>query len=163
MPTMGITACCARAASGHAAAAPPSAASNSRRPMVTVIRPSRARCVKATIPRHARAVFTFKEAGCWLLSPLSSASTALLPPPALRERRHRGLARRLVSVRWRAILMIAKGQRPHPRHANWHSGRLHDPANDDAIAEHVEVVLIPLAGRARSRRALEDQIILFHC
>src|SRR5437870_201679 len=30
-------------ASGHAAAAPPSAASNSRRPMVTVMRPSRAR------------------------------------------------------------------------------------------------------------------------
>ena len=38
------------------AATPPSAASNSRRPMVTVIRPSRARCVKATIPRHERAV-----------------------------------------------------------------------------------------------------------
>src|SRR5262249_55568692 len=34
--------CCARAASGHAAALP-SATSNSRRPMVTVIRPSRAR------------------------------------------------------------------------------------------------------------------------
>jgi len=31
---------------GHVTAAPPSAASNSRRPMVTVIRPSRARCVK---------------------------------------------------------------------------------------------------------------------
>jgi hypothetical protein len=30
--------------------------------------------------------------------------------------------------------------------------RLHDPANDDAIAEHVEAVLIPLPGRARSRR-----------
>jgi hypothetical protein len=29
--------------------------------MVTVIRPSRARCVKGTIPRHERAVFTFKE------------------------------------------------------------------------------------------------------
>jgi len=48
--------CCARAASGHAAAAAPSAVSISRRPMVTVIRPSRARCVKATIPRHERAV-----------------------------------------------------------------------------------------------------------
>jgi hypothetical protein len=51
----------ALAASGHATTAPPSAASNSRRPMVTVIRPSRARCVMATIPRHERAVFTFKE------------------------------------------------------------------------------------------------------
>src|SRR5262249_27676814 len=55
-PTTGIAGCCARAASGHAAAAPPSAASNSRRPMVTVIRPSRARCVEGTIARHERAV-----------------------------------------------------------------------------------------------------------
>ena len=46
--------CCARAASGHAAAAPPSAASNSRRPMVTVIRPSRARCVREAY--HATSV-----------------------------------------------------------------------------------------------------------
>ena len=49
------------AASGHAATAPPSAASNSHRPMVTVIRPSRARCVEGTIPRHERAVFTSKD------------------------------------------------------------------------------------------------------
>src|SRR5262245_29660215 len=44
---------CARAASGHVAAAPPSAASNSRRPMVTVIRPSRAKVRKGndTTPR----------------------------------------------------------------------------------------------------------------
>jgi hypothetical protein len=58
------------AASGHAAAAPPSAASNSRRPMVTVMRPSRARCVKGRIPRHERTVFTFKVgriAGCFHL------------------------------------------------------------------------------------------------
>ena len=61
--------CCARAASGHAAAVPPSAASNSRRPMVTVIRPSRARCVKGKIPRYDGAVFTFRGAGCWLLPP----------------------------------------------------------------------------------------------
>src|SRR6516162_8325380 len=42
-------------AGGHTAAAPPSAASNSRRPMVTVMRPSRARCVDGTIARHRRA------------------------------------------------------------------------------------------------------------
>jgi hypothetical protein len=42
--------CCTCAASGHAAALP-STASNSRRPMVTVIRPSRARCVKGRIAR----------------------------------------------------------------------------------------------------------------
>src|SRR5262249_24882422 len=42
--------------------------SNSRRPIVTVIRPSRARCVKKRY--HVRSVQScrFKEAGCWLLS-----------------------------------------------------------------------------------------------
>src|SRR5262245_13237652 len=49
-PTTGIAGFCARAASGHAAAAPPSAANNSRRPMVTVIRPSRARCAQFDLP-----------------------------------------------------------------------------------------------------------------
>src|SRR5262249_24701568 len=65
---------CACAASGHAATVPPSAASNSRRPMVTVIRPSRARCVKGTIPRHERAVFIFKEGRIWVASPPSCCS-----------------------------------------------------------------------------------------
>src|SRR5262245_2521062 len=57
--------------------------------MVTVIRPSRARCVNGTIARHERAVFTLKEgqdAGCF---------HPLFPSPALSERRHCGLARRL--------------------------------------------------------------------
>src|SRR6516225_216010 len=45
-----------RAARGNAAAAPPSATSNSRRPRVTAIRPSRARCAEGTIPRRERAV-----------------------------------------------------------------------------------------------------------
>jgi len=35
----------------------------------------------------------------------------LLPPPTLRERRHRGLARRLVAVRQRAVLVISEGER----------------------------------------------------
>src|SRR5262249_48288541 len=76
--------CCARAASGHAAAVPPSATSNSRRPMVTVIRPSRARCVNGRIPRNERAVLVFEEgqnAGC---PPLSSASRS--EPVRLRMR-----------------------------------------------------------------------------
>src|SRR5262249_16675957 len=59
--------------SGHAAAAPPSAASNSRRPMVTVMRPSRARCVKrkdTTPPVCSLAV----QGGQDVVPPLSSAS-----------------------------------------------------------------------------------------
>src|SRR5215831_275447 len=105
---------CAPAASGHAAAAPPSAASNSRRPMVTVIRPSRARCVREGY--HATSVQSWRSrrAGCCLLSSEVESEKArfsglprrrtylpileLLPPPALRERSHRGLARHLVAV-----------------------------------------------------------------
>src|SRR6516165_1323379 len=80
--------CCARAASGHAATAPPSAASNSRRPMVTIMRPSRARCVEGRIPRHARVVFTFKEAGGWLLPPLSRWWLRQVHRPAVTHKSH---------------------------------------------------------------------------
>ena len=76
-----------RAASGHAAALP-SAASNSRRPMVTVIRPSRARCVKERIPRLQRAVFRSRRqnAGCFHLCPrlTPAASSSRRPPSRLR-------------------------------------------------------------------------------
>src|SRR5215472_16819879 len=66
-------------ASGHAAAAPLSAASNSRRPMVTAMRPSRARCVRGTVSRHGRPVLT-RRAGCWLLPPLVVGFNQLLCP-----------------------------------------------------------------------------------
>jgi hypothetical protein len=36
---------------------------------------------------------------------------------------------------------------------------LEDAANDDAIGEHVIVVVVPLAGGARGGRALEDQVV----
>ena len=38
-----------------------------------------------------------------------------------------------------------------------HSGGLHDAADDNAIGKHVEVVVVPLAGRARSCGAFEDE------
>ena len=44
-----------------------------------------------------------------------------------------------------------RGRRPVPR------GDLHDATNHDAVGEHVEVVVAPLAGWARSQGALEDQ------
>src|SRR5262249_49482587 len=94
---------------------------------------------KGTIPRHERAVFTFKEAGCWLLPPLPSASTALLPPPALRERRHRGLARRRVAMSWRPIFTLPEGQCPHPRRTDRRRVYLRDTTDDDASGEHVEI------------------------
>jgi hypothetical protein len=47
--------------------------------MVTVIRPSRARVRKGTVPRHERVVFTFKEAATAMMMP----DQALLLAPAL--------------------------------------------------------------------------------
>jgi hypothetical protein len=67
--------------------------------MVTVIRPSRARCVKGTIPRQERAVLTFKEGRMLVASTSvvgfgfrSGVIVAVLP----------SRARLLVLVRWRA-------------------------------------------------------------
>jgi hypothetical protein len=67
--------------------------------MVTVMRPTRARCVKGTIPRQERAVFMLK------VGRMLVASTAT-PAASFGEHRHRGLARRIVAVRWRAAVMI---------------------------------------------------------
>src|SRR5262245_4151413 len=139
--------CCARAASAHATAAPPNAASNSRRLMVTVIRPSRARCVKKRYHVTSVQSCRFKEAGCWLLSSGCGSKAErlsfslcprkrtylpileLLPPPAFRECRHRGLARRLITVGRRAVLMVAKGERPQPRVPSGDAA-LHDAAQE---------------------------------
>ena len=68
----------------------------------------------------------------------------LLPPPALRERRHSCLARRLVAVCRRAILMMSKGERPHPRRAYRRGVDLEDAVDDGGRWQW---------GRARNRRA----------
>jgi hypothetical protein len=81
----------------------------------------------------------------------------LLPSPAPSEGHHRSLACRLVAVRRVAVLVEAVGQRPHPRRAHGRGGGVEDAADDSAIGEHVEVIIVPLAGWATSRRALEDQ------
>jgi hypothetical protein len=41
--------------------------------------------------------------------------------------------------------MMAKRQRPHPRHSYGRCFCLHDPPNNDAISEHIEIVIVPLA------------------
>src|SRR6516165_3735658 len=46
--------------------------------------------------------------------------------------------------------------------AHRHSGGLHDAADHNAVSEHVEIVVVPFARRARSGGALEDQIVLVH-
>jgi hypothetical protein len=35
-------------------------------------------------------------------------------------------------------------------------GGLHDTADDDAVREHVKIVIVPFAGRAARRCAFED-------
>jgi hypothetical protein len=44
--------------------------------------------------------------------------------------------------------VVPKGERPHPRLAYRRGSCLHDAADYNAIGEHVEVVIVPLAGRA---------------
>jgi hypothetical protein len=41
--------------------------------------------------------------------------------------------------------MMPKGQRPHPRRSHWRGMHLQDAADDSAIGENVEIILVPLA------------------
>src|SRR6516164_10825087 len=87
---------------------------------------------------------------------------SLLPPPALGEPRHRGLARRLVAVGRRAVFEVGIGQRPKPWCARGRGGGLEDAADYRAFTQHVVVVLAPFAGRARGWGALEREIVFVH-
>src|SRR5262249_42717090 len=86
----------------------------------------------------------------------------LLPPPALGERRHRGLACRLVAMRWPTVFVMAEGQRPHPRRTNRRGVDLKDAADYITIGQHIVIVITPLTGRSARRGTLEDQIVLVH-
>jgi hypothetical protein len=58
-------------------------------------------------------------------------------PPTPGERRHRCLACRRVAVRWRAILMMPKGQRPQPWRSLGRCGGSHDAADpNDFLSAH---------------------------
>src|SRR5262249_59719961 len=82
--------------------------------------------------------------------------------PALRERRHCGLARRRISMSWCTVRVMLERERPHPRHSDRCGAYLENAADNEAAGEHVEVVVTPLAGWARSRRTLKDQVVLLH-
>jgi hypothetical protein len=66
--------------------------------------------------------------------------------PALSERGHSGLARRLVAMCRRAILVMPKGQCPHPRRPYRCSFDFEDAADNRTFREHVEIIFVPLAG-----------------
>src|SRR5262245_54727471 len=56
-----------------------------------------------------------------------------------------------------AVFVIAVGQRPHPRTALRCGRHLEDAADDSAAFDHVVIIIAPLAERAASGSALEDQ------
>jgi len=79
----------------------------------------------------------------------------LLPPPALGERRHRGLARRLEAVGRPAVFVVAIGKRPQPWLA-YRRGRgpalcLERSRRAPALWRRGEVQLDGLAAGARAR------------
>src|SRR5215468_3867109 len=73
-------------------------------------------------------------------------SSRPLPPPAFGERRHGGLAARLIAVRRPTVFVVAKGQRPHPRRPDWRGVYLEDAADNITVGENVEIVVVPLTG-----------------
>jgi uncharacterized protein (DUF2126 family) len=77
----------------------------------------------------------------WLLRGHTKGSVGLFPPPALSERRHRGLARRGVAVRQRAVLSVP--ERPHPWRTDRRRVHLHDAADDFALAVNVKSSSLP--------------------
>jgi len=95
-------------------------------------------------PRHRPGFFSFCRC------PVSCAPPAppgrlLLPSPAFRERRHRVLAGSGIAVGRSAVAMVTVGQCPKPPRSYRRGNRTHNSANDDAVGEHVIVVLAPLA------------------
>src|SRR5262245_44475135 len=68
-------------------------------------------------------------------------------PPALLERRHRGLARRRVTVCGCSPVLMSVGHCPRPRRSNGRCDRLEYVPNDGAVlADHVVVVQAVGAG-----------------
>jgi hypothetical protein len=61
------------------------------------------------------------------------------------QRRHRGLVRRGIAVRRRAVFVVPECERPHPRRAYGRRIGLEDASDNEAFGEHVEVVIVPLA------------------
>ena len=95
-------------------------------------------------PRHRPGFFSFCRC------PVSCAPPAppgrlLLPSPAFRERRHRVLAGSGIAVGRSAVAMVTVGQCPKPPRSYRRGNRTHNSANNDAVGEHVIVVLAPLA------------------
>src|SRR5262249_59435030 len=83
--------------------------------------------------RHGRGrlpLMQLRPALAFFVGPTRGARP-MLPTPG--ERLHSGFARRLISVRGRAVLVLAVGQRPHPGRPRTCRGGPKDTANDKSI------------------------------
>jgi hypothetical protein len=87
-----------------------------------------------------------------LQSTLARGPTISSSPQALGECCHRSLARHGISVSWRSIFMMREDQCPHPWPCYGHA-RLEDTADNLAVRNHVEIVVVPQA-RPTKRRPL---------
>src|SRR5262245_11768162 len=75
----------------------------------------------------------------------SKADMPSLPPPALCECRHRGLARRRIAARGMTTLIVPECQRPQPGHSCGRGEGLKETTDNDAVRQHIEIVLVPFA------------------
>src|SRR5215475_3194567 len=85
-----------------------------------------------------------------------------LPSPGSSERCYRSLARRRIAMGWRAVLVVPEGERPHPRRADRRSMGLIDATDNFAVRQHVEIIVVPLAGWPTKRRPLQEQVVFVH-
>src|SRR5262245_26391324 len=86
----------------------------------------------------------------------ASKREPLASAPALGERCHRSLARRLVAKEWRSAPVFVRC--PHPRAMFWRGRRQKNTAHHDAIGHHV-VAVTPSPEAAQSHCTLEDQCL----
>jgi hypothetical protein len=73
-----------------------------------------------------------------------------LLPPSFRECRHRSLACRCVAVRRRAFLVVAKDQRPHPRHSH----------RREAVELKIRPTTMPLVSTSKSSSFHSPDVIV---
>jgi len=86
----------------------------------------------------------------------------LFPPPALRECRHRSLARGRITVGRHALLVMPEGERPHPQLADRRGVCLKEFGRPRRPRRALKLVVVPLARGAGSRGAFKCQVVLFH-